>query len=154
MLNRCYSENLHARKPQYKDCSVCAEWLIFSNFKVWMETQDWQGKELDKDLLVSGNKLYSPITCLFLDRATNQFITDTRAGKYNLPPGVSWHKNRCKYVASCKNTFTKRLEYLGSFDAPNQAHLAWKRRKHELACQLADMQTDARVANALRTRYL
>ena len=34
-----------------------------------------------------------------------------------------------------------------------EAHEAWKARKHEHACKLADIQSDVRVAKVLRTRY-
>ena len=48
MLQRCYSKSYQEKHPSYKGCSVCEEWLTFSNFKAWMETQDWKGKSLDK----------------------------------------------------------------------------------------------------------
>ena len=66
MLERCYSERYQEKKPTYIGCTVCEEWLRFSNFKSWMETQDWEGKHLDKDLLVEGNKIYSPDTCILV----------------------------------------------------------------------------------------
>lgn len=65
MLTRCYSKAEQARNPCYIGCVVCPEWLTFSNFKRWMEQQDWKGKELDKDKHGDG-KLYSPTTCEFL----------------------------------------------------------------------------------------
>ena len=81
MLERCYSERFKIKFPTYKDCTVCEEWLTFSNFKSWMEEQDWQGKELDKDLLVVGNKIYSPQTCCFLTKMINTFIMDRENSK-------------------------------------------------------------------------
>lgn len=56
MIHRCYDSKIQARQPAYIGCSVCEEWLTFSNFKLWMEAQDWQGKELDKDILTAGSK--------------------------------------------------------------------------------------------------
>lgn len=46
------------RHTTYKGCKVCEEWRSFMAFRKWMMTQDWQGKQLDKDLLGDG-KLYS-----------------------------------------------------------------------------------------------
>ena len=156
MLERCYSEKFHQRKPTYKGCSVCDEWLIFSNFKRWMETQDWQGKDLDKDLLTEGNKVYSPDTCIFVDRKINIFVIDrgNDRGEYML--GVYWHKRANKFRAKCSNPFTGKEDSLGYFTNELDAHLAWKKRKHELACQFADSEhcNDPRLAEALRTRYL
>ena len=155
MLERCYSEKLHKKRASYKGCKVCDEWLIFSNFKRWMETQDWQGKQLDKDLLVEGNKVYSPDTCIFVHRRVNSFVTSRvhARGKYML--GVSWHKGSNNFTVSCRDPFTGKNGHLGIYTDELEAHLAWKARKHELACQLADSEyvTDERLANALRTRY-
>jgi hypothetical protein len=154
MLERCYSDRLQKIKPTYIGCSVCDEWLVFSNFKMWLENQDWQGMQLDKDIIKEGNKVYSPQSCALVDKATNVFVigSDSRRGEW--PIGVCWHKKRRKFQANCKNPFTKKLEHLGYFECPNKAHLAWKKRKHELACRMADLQKDARVSQALRTRYL
>ena len=154
MLTRCYNEKSKKRKPTYIGCTVCDEWLTFSNFKTWMEQQDWEGKELDKDILVYGNKIYSPKTCVFVDRITNAFVTELRSSAGHLPSGVCWHKNRMCFVSNCNNPFSKKIEYLGKYNCQNAAHQAWRKRKHELACKLADLQTDERVANALRLRYL
>lgn len=154
MLKRCYDKNWHLNKPSYKGCLVCNEWLKFSNFKRWMESQDWKGKELDKDLLVNGNKVYSPENCTFVSKLTNSFILDRPAGRGLLPIGVDFYVSSGKFRSQCSNPFTKKHEHLGYFCCQTEAHIAWKKRKHELACQLADLQTDERVANALRSRYL
>lgn len=153
MLKRCYSSKCKTRYPTYIGCSVSAEWLLFSNFKLWMESQDWQGYALDKDLLFNGNKTYSPETCVFIDLITNNFTNANAAtrGKWSL--GVSFNKNHQRFQARCCNPFTRREEHLGYFDCQSKAHQAWRKRKHELALQLADLQTDKRAADALRSRY-
>ena len=53
----------------------------------------------------------------------------------------------------CRNTFTKKQEYLGLFTCEVEAHQAWLKRKLELAHLLAAEQTDGRVAKALIERY-
>lgn len=157
MLKRCYSKKLQAKYPTYIGCIVCDEWLTFSNFKSWMETQDWVGKQLDKDLLVVGNKIYAPETCVFVARMTNTFILDHGADRGEWPIGVTFDKWVGKFRAQCSNPFGNTAYeirgYISYFNCPNAAHLAWKKRKHELALQLADLQTDERVAKALRERY-
>ena len=67
--------------------------------------------------------------------------------------GVCFHKQVGKYYTQCSNPFTKKQENLGYFTCPNKAHRAWLKRKHELAVQLADTQSDERVAKALQERY-
>lgn len=71
MLMRCYSDKFQAKHPTYTGCSVCDEWLTFSSFRRWMIAQNWQGKQLDKDIRVNGNKVYSPETCCFVTHADN-----------------------------------------------------------------------------------
>ena len=66
MLNRAYNKKYIARQPTYIGISVCYKWLTFSNFKRWMEKQDWVGKALDKDIIYPNNKEYSPKTCYFV----------------------------------------------------------------------------------------
>ena len=154
MLTRCYNGKCQERQPTYKGCSACPEWLYFMTFRAWMVQQDWQGKQLDKDLLIDGNKVYSPDTCVFVDAATNNFTVDRGRSRGEYPIGVNFNKAAGKFTAKCSNPFTKKMEHLGYFHCPHEAHLAWKARKHILACQLADLQTDSRVAAALRTRYL
>ena len=153
MLQRCYSEKFQESRPTYKGCTVYPEWIYFMNFRKWMLTQDWEGKALDKDLLIEGNKVYSATTCVFVDQITNNFTNDHGRARGQYPIGVYLNKPKGKFIAYCHNPFTKRQEHLGYFTCEHQAHLAWKARKHQLACQLADLQTDPRVAAALRTRY-
>lgn len=153
MLERCYSDKLQERYPTYRGCSVSAEWLTFSAFKAWMEKQDWKGKHLDKDLLFEGNKVYSAETCVFVTPMINSFTTDSGASRGEWPIGVYWNKQEEKFKSVCSNPFTKKQEYLGLFTCEQQAHQAWLKRKLELAHELAAIQTDTRVAEALVDRY-
>lgn len=153
MLVRCYSKNYQSKHPAYIGASVCNQWLAFSNFKKWMSTQDFKGKALDKDLLIFGNKIYSPEACVFVDQATNKFTTDSARSRGDYPLGVNLNRESGRFQARCNNPITGARNALGHFTCPDEAHLAWKKRKHELACQLADLQTDERVAAALRLRY-
>lgn len=70
LANKCYNgaTQINTASLLMSGCSVCEEWLTFSNFKRWMEQQDYEGKALDKDLLVSQNKTYSSETCVFVPR--------------------------------------------------------------------------------------
>lgn len=153
MLVRAYSNKYKQIQPTYQDVTVCEEWHSFMCFRVWMMEQDWKGKHLDKDILFQGNKVYSPDTCAFVDGVVNTFINELAAARGEWPLGVCWKEPNRKFQGYCRNPFTKKIEYLGLFTCPNQAHQAWKARKHELACQLADIQTDKRVAEVLRIRY-
>ena len=153
LLYRCYSPKIHKRNPTYVNCSVCDDWKIFSNFKSWMSQQDWIGKQLDKDLLYPNNKLYSPETCAFVQRSVNMFVVDNIGYRGNYLIGASLDKVTGKFSSNCSKGRGKYV-WLGRFETELEAHLAWKAYKHQLACKLADEETDLRVAAALRQRYL
>lgn len=153
MLERCYSDKYQEKQPTYKGCSVSADWLTFSNFKNWMEKQDWEGNQLDKDLLFERNKVYSAEACVFVTQAVNNFIIDSGAARGEWLIGVSLHKQTGKFVAMCNNPIIKKYEYLGLFTNELQAHQAWLRRKTELAHELAAIQTDPIIAKALINKY-
>ena len=146
MLERCYSEAYQKRRTTYKGCSVCEEWLTFSNFRAWME-------DLDKDFIVEGNKVYSPETCVFISGMLNLFFTSCGASRGEYMIGVSWNKGAGKFRSMCSNPFLNKNEHLGYFDTELEAHLAWKEKKNELAQRYATKQSDERVIEALLTRF-
>lgn len=153
MFQRCSSGKLKARHPTYKDVTCCQEWLVFSEFKRWMETHNWEGKQLDKDIIVPNNKLYSPETCAFVSSVTNSFVTASDASRGKYPLGVHWDTRDKKFRAQCRNPFVKKEEHLGYFNCPEEAHEAWRKHKHELAQLVAELETDLRVKEALKKRY-
>ena len=156
LLQRCYSKKWQEKHPTYKGCTVCREWLLFSSFRKWMTAQPWEGNQLDKDLLVEGNKVYAPENCVFIDRKINMFTIDTGKSRGDYLLGCHKPRNLSRFVTQVQNPFgTGVQEYLGTFNTELEAHLVWKKRKHELACQLADSEyvTDDRVEEALRNRY-
>lgn len=153
MLKRCYSSKYQEKRPTYKGCTVSDEWLTFSKFRGWMEKQEWEGMQLDKDLLFEGNKIYSADTCVFVTSVVNSFASDSGATRGEWPIGVYWHKATSKFISRCSNPFTKKQEHLGLFGCPHEAHKAWLKRKLELAHDLAAIQTEERVAKALIERY-
>lgn len=75
MLKRCNSDDYEHRN--YFDVTVCDEWLCFQNFAEWAEKQfgftneSWQ---LDKDILISGNRQYRPEACCFVPARINSLI--------------------------------------------------------------------------------
>ena len=156
MLRRCYSElaQRSSKNSSYIGCSVDTEWHKFSAFRSWALTQPWQGNQLDKDLLLVGNKTYRQDLCLFIPQALNTFVTDCASSRGEWPLGVSRVKRTGKFVANCRNPFTDKYDHLGCFLDPLSAHRAWRQRKHQHACRYAEVQTDPRIAEALRNRYI
>ena len=152
MIRRCYSEKSLKKHVTYEKCEVCEHWKIFSNFKTWVDSQEPKGKELDKDILKAGNNIYCPEYCVFIPKHINVFLNSRGRDRGQWPLGVHMNKKLNKFTASCSIRGGKR-KILGLFTCPNEAHEAWRKYKHQLACQYADEQTDPRIAHALRTRF-
>ncbi len=156
MLCRCYDDTYAERNTSYTDCIVCPEWLTFSNFSGWVDGQpnkDWQSSCLDKDLFLKSSKIYSPETCVFVDNKVNSFIVTRKGMRGEYLIGVDYHTLGNKFNSRCNDPFKVNKPYLGLFKTELEAHKAWQAKKHEYACQLAELQEDPRVAEALRQRY-
>lgn len=136
---RCYSEKCLVKYPTYKGCSVSKDWLCFQNFAEWITNHEsfGLGYDLDKDLLIKGNKIYSPETCCLIPRELNCFLTSNKAKRGYFPVGVT-RKNK-KFVAQLSGADKKLL---GVFSCPEQAFQAYKIAKEDKAKQLAKKYKD------------
>ena len=148
MIDRCYSESCLRRRPTYRGCSVIKEWLTFSKFSKWMVQQDWEGKCLDKDLLIEGNKEYGPTTCIFAEPKINTIILDCQASRGLHPLGV--YKRGDKYRPQVRRK-GKNVN-LGSFITPEEAHRVWRKAKAEILEDARELTTDIRIKEALTKR--
>lgn len=119
MIKRCYSPAASKTDPTYKDVTVCSDWLCFSEYEKWYEDNYVVGWELDKDLTVVGNKLYSPDTCVFVPVRINNLIGNKNLVRKTLPVGVSYHRRDKIYNAKCN--VGKVLVHLGDYDCPEEA---------------------------------
>ena len=127
MLRRCYSEKLHKKEPAYIGCSICDGWHRFSAFKDWFDNNYIKGYSLDKDILVKGNKLYSPDTCCFVPKELNSLLTNRKNHRGKYPLGVSKASYSDNYEAAVyKNG--KRV-HIGTFKTPEEAFCAYKEAK-------------------------
>jgi hypothetical protein len=129
MLVRC--ETLE----RYANTSVCEEWLLFSNFKGWVDKREYKDLHLDKDLIGKGD-LYSPNTCCFLPVEINSFLVKCNSAD-KLSIGTNWHIRQGKWTGKIADPFTKRRVWLGTFESKGSAHEAWRSKKHEYAKALA-----------------
>lgn len=134
MMQRGYSKLYKERCPTYKDVEVCEEWKCFQNFAQWYEENYIEGFQLDKDILVKGNKIYSPETCCFVPMEINMLFTKGNSRICSVreyPIGVSFKKG--KYIS---NMYKK---YLGIFDTVNEAFQAYKIAKEARIKEVAEI---------------
>ena len=142
MLVRCYNAKFHDRQPQYKGCSVCEEWLNYSNFKVWYDQHKIPGMslDLDKDILFKGNKVYSPETCCLVPHAINTLFLSKKADRGDYPMGVSYEKEKSKFRAYM--SFMGEQIKLGTFDAAEAAFARYKEYKEDFIKDMAEQYRD------------
>jgi hypothetical protein len=126
-----------------------------------MLSQNWEGRHLDKDILVPGNKVYSPDRCLFVPREVNNLFSSSSTkdplsavvcapkfptGVYKSDKGVSFYAKISKFGETV---------YLGSFASPERAYLAYRKAKGQYILQIANSLTDISdigIRNALKMR--
>jgi len=140
VLKRCYSEKFLQKKPTYRGCSMCEEWKTFSNFMAWMKTQPWEGKELDKDILIPGNKLYSPETCVFVSPALNSLL----GTRMRSTGGV----RKCNKKFEARVSLGHKSLSLGVFATVEQAKA--ERKKHLL--KVAENLTEGDTSDVEKTK--
>lgn len=133
MLIRCYGKDYLNTRPTYEGCRVCDEWLTFSNFKKWFDENYKEGYHLDKDILVKGNKVYSPHTCCFVPHKINTLLLNRGRDRGSLPLGVSKQYN--KFQVSVNEDGECR--YIGLFNTIEDAFRAYKNAKEEYIKKIA-----------------
>lgn len=128
MIERCYSKHYQKKYPTYKGCSVCDEWLHFSNFEKWAVENYIEDYHLDKDLKIKGNKTYSPDCCLFIHGSINLLITNRSKNKGHLPDGVAFHKPLSKFRSQI--SIDSKKIHIGYFDKAIEASDAYIKAKN------------------------
>ena len=140
MLKRCYDSKLHEKYPTYIGCKVVEEGHNFQNFAAWYEDNYYEIEDqkicLDKDILIKGNKIYGPDTCVFVPQNINLLFVKSNAIRGDLPIGVYYDKQRRKYAARCKVNSQKR--HIGYFDTLEEAFQAYKQFKENVIQSTAD----------------
>ena len=140
MLRRAYDEKYKKKEPTYIDV-VVEEWLFnFQNYCEWREENYYEingeRMELDKDILLKGNKIYSRDTIIFVPQRINSLFTKCDASRGDCPIGVCYDKKANKYVAYC-NTLKGR-KHLGSYNTSQQAFKVYKAFKEAYIKEVAN----------------
>ena len=145
MLRRCYDHSYKEKHPTYAECEVCKEWLNYQNFAQWYEQNYYEINEeimnLDKDILIKGNKIYSPNTCIFVPQNINKLFIKCNAARGDLPIGVTYKKQCRKYAAVCRINGSNK-KHLGYYNTSEEAFQAYKVFKENLIKQIANQYID------------
>jgi L-amino acid N-acyltransferase YncA len=96
--------------------------------------------QLDKDILLKGNKIYGPETCVFVTQELN--LTFPVRSKYRgkWPIGVHFSDEKKKFVAHSVVAPGEKGKFLGYFKTPEEAFAAYKKCKESLIKIIADQQ--------------
>ena len=154
MLQRCYSDAYQKKYPTYKGCQVSDNFKSYEYFYEWCNNQigfGVDGFELDKDLLIKGNKVYSENTCVFIPTEINSLLIKSTASRGKYLIGVSWHKRGKAFKAQVNKSKGKR-EHLGLFKTELEAFNAYKEAKESFIKEQANKwvgKIDPRAYNAL-----
>lgn len=131
IMQRCYDPKMQAKSPTYKGCTVDPEWHNFQVFAEWFYGQKHYkaGFEVDKDLLVEGNKVYSPSSCCLVPKDLNVLFNYSLAAKGVAPTGVNYQPNINMFQA--RISINGERVYLGVFKCPYEAEAVYKKAKQD-----------------------
>ena len=125
----------------------------FENFELWCEKQfgfNEVGFRLDKDILLKGNKMYSPSTCAFVPYEVNGLFVIQKQNRGKLPVGVSFNTTSSRYVV--RMSTNSHCKHLGAYDTAEEAFQAYKQAKEDYIKEVANKwrdRIDPRVYEAL-----
>ena len=144
MHGRCYA--YPGKYPTYIDCTVCPEWRYYGNFLDWFSKNYITGYHLDKDILIKGNKVYSPLTCVFVPQEINKLFNNSKRTRSHLPQGVyEIHNPVLRYTVQISKY--GRRTYLGSFNDLEKAKYCYKSEKEKHVKKVAKEQFEANRIN-------
>lgn len=139
MLERCYLPSRQLNQPTYVGCTVDSEWHNFQTFAHWYCNQIDYGKgyDLDKDILVYGNKIYGPDTCVLVPHVINNLFVNRiqRTTGRLLPTGLEQRGKSYRVKSYGIN--------LGTYESIEQAHGVYLNHRQEHILSIAYQHKDA-----------
>ena len=157
MRQRCGVGGSKKANAAYADCVMSENFLKFQFFAEWCQTQIGYGLpnyQIDKDILLEGNRVYSEVNCVFVPQELNSFFCSRSGPVSDLPKGVT----RCKNSYSARFAPASVSGYLGMFKTVEEASQSYQDARNKgLARWLRHFQNDEfvidqRVTNALAER--
>lgn len=154
MIIRATNEDFKNRSHTYKDCTVSENFKDFNYFHNWCLCQKGYGLdnfELDKDILIKGNKHYSEDTCCFVPREINTQFVKANKNRGEFPIGVTKVKSTGRYRTQ---VYRKRLgRYTSTSSSAEEAFLKYKNVKEDYIKYLADIYKDCLDEKVYKALY-
>lgn len=141
MFKRCFSEGELNKRPTYKDCLICEDWHNYQIFAQWFHENYYEIPNevmcLDKDILIKGNKIYTPDTCCIVSNRINVLFTKSDSARGDSPIGTSYLERLNKYQVNCQDSNCKKI-YLGVYSDETKAFQVYKDFKEKTIKQVAE----------------
>ena len=141
MLKRCYDPYYINKHLTYINVVVCDEWLNFQNFAEWLKKNYYEipGEEmnLDKDILIKGNKIYSSNTCCLVPQSINKLFIKCNKSRGKYPVGVTYNKFHNKFQSQGRDCEGKHY-HLGYYSTPEEAFYTYKNFKENIIKNISD----------------
>lgn len=142
LLRRLYKPPAPSRKQDdYQGYTVSDDWKVFSNFKAWIETQDWKGNELDILLRGRGSRVYGADTCAMIPKSLRMQLTvNTKLKSVPLPAGVTLRQPADKSMPTQYKvaiTYNKKSYSLGTTASIEDATIIYGKAKSKVLQTIA-----------------
>lgn len=147
MMKRVYGNLTEQEFRIYHDVTVCEEWHNYQNYAEWCQNQagfGLDGYHLDKDILVRGNRVYSPSSCCFVPAHINSAVTGMKHTNTTGFTGVS----SVDYGFSSEITMNGTSVHLGTFSTAEKAFKVYKSIKEAYVRSLAEVYKDGISSDA------
>lgn len=158
LLRRC-GLKYQSVNAAYSEVTCSINFKSYTFFYEWCQEQAGFGNrdekgmlwQLDKDILVKGNRLYSEDTCVFVPKRLNTIFLKNKSQRGVYLIGTGWSK-RDKMFYPLKRDRNGKQVYAGMFKDEMEAFLVYKKSREELIKEVANEykeQLDTRAYTAL-----
>ncbi len=153
------TKGITVERESYQECTN--DFLDFQEFAEFCNSEFGFDKKcgnrfwsIDKDILVKGNKSYSPETCIFVPNDINMTFVNHHSTRGEYPLGVTYQNNGPNPLSSSYRANGKHV-YCGLFNDPLEAHRRWQLGKISVIRAMSereDISGHVKLINALLGR--
>lgn len=114
MKNRC-GVYYQLQNPRYEGTYMCSEKNKYDTFFVWLDNNYYEidgevQMDIDKDIILYGNKQYHPNLCLVVPHSINTFYETLEVGKTNIKYSSKTKKYRVVVKDKDNNIVSENID--------------------------------------------